>query len=204
MIFACQRLFNLISAKICLCNARTINAQISTRIRTVWSCLLAARLKNCASFNFTGFPCGRLTVRTRAVKNRITLFYVTVCMCPVFRMAVNRTDKSRQKKKNKKQKKKKKKKKTRAMEIQPYNEEIVVRRIATSFLIGSSSNMQITRFEFRPDRFTSLWVPKNAVFDLCLSIAFLVWTGSLWDLQIICIGIQSRMSSYIGQIGPLT
>ena len=98
MIFACQRLFNLISAKICLCNAQTINAQISTRIRTLWSCFLAARLKKCASFNFTGFPCGRLTVRTRAVKNRITLFYVTVCMCPVFRMAVNRTDKSRQKK----------------------------------------------------------------------------------------------------------
>ena len=45
------------------------------------------------------------------------------------------------------------------------------------------------------------WVPKNTIFDLVRSIAFLVLIGSLWDLQVIWTGIKSGTNSNSGQIG---
>ena len=93
-----------------------------------------------------------------------------------------------------------------------YNGENVVRRVAPSLLIESSSNLQVTRTAIKSwmslnsgqFRVTCPWVPKNAIFDLVWSIAFLVLIGFLWDLQIIWTGIKSRTSSISCQIGLLT
>ena len=69
-------------------------------------------------------------------------------------------------------------------------------------LAGNQDNHKISdEFEFRPDRtmhfgVTFPWVPNNAVFDFVRSIAFLVFIGSLWDLQIIWACIKCHKTPY--------
>ena len=58
----------------------------------------------------------------------------------------------------------------------------------------------LDEFEFRPDRTIDFWVTcplvqKNPIFDLVRSIACLVLMETLWNLQIIWTGINSRMCS---------
>ena len=67
------------------------------------------------------------------------------------------------------------------------------------------------KFESRPDRTidfgvscTCPLVPKNHIFNHVLSIACLVLTETLLNLQLIWTGIKSQTSSNFGQIGLLT
>ena len=64
-------------------------------------------------------------------------------------------------------------------------------------------------FEFQPDRTLDFWVTcplvqKKNIFDLVWSIACLVLTESLWNLQITWTGIKSWMCSKSGKIRLLT
>ena len=77
------------------------------------------------------------------------------------------------------------------------------------WLVHNQDSYKISEdFEFRPDwtihvGVTYPWVPKNVIFDLVRSIAFLVLIISLWDLQIIWTGIKPRMNLNSRQIGLL-
>ena len=70
--------------------------------------------------------------------------------------------------------------------------------IIFKFASNQNSHKILDKFKFQPDqttdfRVTRPWVPKNTIFDLVWSIAFLVLIGSLLDFQIIWTGIKSWM-----------
>ena len=88
--------------------------------------------------------------------------------------------------------------------------------IAPSFLIASSSYLQVTRnpyvsdeFEIRPDRTKDCgvicpWASEKMMYNVVSTLAplFLIGSSSYW--QVMRTSITSRTSSKFGQIGPRT